>query len=112
MVRHKADLDRFNLVLKEAEIKNGENASKLFGKDSADGQSTLTKDQLYDKGQSFLELIVHAADVSTNARPFDVAKQWSYMLYEEFFAQGDAERELNMPVSMLCDRETTRIPLS
>ena len=30
----------------------------------------------------------------------------------EFFHQGDLEKQLNLPVSMLCDRDTTSIPKS
>ena len=31
------------------------------------------------------------------------------MLIQEFFQQGDLEKELGMPVSMYCDRESTDI---
>ena len=33
-------------------------------------------------------------------------------LVEEFFRQGDAERELGIPFSPLCDRETTMVSQS
>ena len=31
------------------------------------------------------------------------------MLFEEFFLQGDLEKEKSLPVSFLCDRETTNV---
>ena len=55
---------------------------------------------------------MHAADVSSQCRPFEVAKEWSYLLFEEFFWQGDLEKEQNLPVSFLCDRSNTNIAKS
>ena len=31
------------------------------------------------------------------------------MLFEEFFAQGDLEKQIDLPISMLCDRSTTNV---
>ena len=59
-----------------------------------------------------LEFVVHASDVSTQTRKFDVALKWTKLLFEEFFHQGDVEKEKGLPVSFLCDRETTQIPQS
>lgn len=50
---------------------------------------------------------MHAADVSTQTRTFDVAVEWTHLLFDEFFNQGDIEKEKGLPVSFLCDRETT-----
>jgi len=41
-----------------------------------------------------------------------VIKTWTYLLYDEFFAQGDREEQLGLPISFLCDRKTTNIPKS
>lgn len=38
--------------------------------------------------------------------------EWTILLFEEFFNQGDVEKEAGLPVSFLCDRETTQIPQS
>ena len=53
---------------------------------------------------------MHGADVSSQVRPFDVAKEWTYLLFDEFFRQGDLEKDMRLPVSFLCDRETTVVP--
>ena len=37
-------------------------------------------------------------------------KLWTDRCLEEFFAQGDLERERGMPVSPNCDRDTTQRP--
>ena len=55
---------------------------------------------------------MHAADVSTQTRPFKVAHEWTYLLFNEFFTQGDLEKHQQLPVSFLCDRETTQISSS
>lgn len=50
--------------------------------------------------------------MSTQCRPFDISREWSYLLFAEFFNQGDLEKHQNLPVSFLCDRDTTTIAKS
>ena len=38
--------------------------------------------------------------------------RWSYALTEEFFRQGDMEKELGLPCSNLCDRNTVLVSQS
>jgi hypothetical protein len=57
-------------------------------------------------------MAIKCADVSNPARRLNLSKQWSHQIMEEFFKQGDMERELNLPISFLCDRTTTAIPKS
>jgi hypothetical protein len=59
-----------------------------------------------------MEILVHAADVSTQTRPFEIAKEWTNLLYQEFFHQGDLELAKNLPISFNCNRLTTQIPNS
>jgi len=59
-----------------------------------------------------LENSLHTCDVSTPAREFEVCHQWTYLLFEEFFEQGDLELEKGLPISMLCDRTTTNVAKS
>jgi len=54
-------------------------------------------------------MCLHAADVSQQVREFDVVKQWTYLLFDEFFDQGDMEKEQGLSVSFLCDRVTTNV---
>lgn len=51
----------------------------------------------------------HLADISNSAKPFEICKQWTEYLYEEFFKQGDLEKERGYTVSMFMDRNTTNI---
>lgn len=48
--------------------------------------------------------VLHCADVSNPARPFAVAREWGRRVCEEFYKQGDVERELGLPVAAFCDR--------
>ena len=54
-------------------------------------------------------MVVHSADFANSARQFDTTKYGTYMLFEEFFMQGDIEKALELPVSFLCDREATSV---
>jgi len=51
-------------------------------------------------------LIIKASDIGHGALPWEQHEEWSYKLCQEFFEQGDAEKELGMPISALCDRDT------
>ncbi|XP_026473989.1 uncharacterized protein LOC113377781 [Ctenocephalides felis] len=54
-----------------------------------------------------LQISLKCADISNPCRPWDVSKKWSQKVCEEFFRQGDYERQLGLPVTTLCDRHTT-----
>ena len=52
---------------------------------------------------------MHLCDVSNGARDFPITKNWSYLLFDEFFDQGDLERQQKLPISFLCDRKTIQV---
>ncbi|CAG8520305.1 7036_t:CDS:2 [Paraglomus occultum] len=51
------------------------------------------------------KVLLHAADLSNTVRPWDISKRWSDLVVEEFFHQGDLEKNNNLPVSPNMDRE-------
>merc|ERR1712071_95962 len=57
-----------------------------------------------------LMFMLHLADISNPAKGDPMFKLWTDRCLEEFFAQGDLERERGMPVSPNCDRDTTQRP--
>merc|ERR1712062_94956 len=59
-----------------------------------------------------MALIVHVADISHPAKDWSLHERWSYDLTEEFFRQGDMEKELVLPCSNLCDRNTVLVSAS
>ena len=66
----------------------------------------------FDEQQSLLDFFIHSADLGHNTKLFNISLQWVELLSEEFWRQGDLEKELNLPVSFLCDRENTDVPNS
>lgn len=63
-----------------------------------------------DHRHFILQIALKCADISNPCRPWDVSKKWSLKVCEEFFRQGDFERQLNLPVTSLCDRQSTTVP--
>merc|ERR1740120_688754 len=49
--------------------------------------------------------MIKAADLGHSALPWDQHTHWVERLEAEFFAQGDREKVLGLPVSFLMDRE-------
>ena len=56
-----------------------------------------------------MEMALHSSDVSQQTRGFNTVLTWTYLLFEEFFAQGDLEKEEELPISYLCDRATVKV---
>jgi hypothetical protein len=54
---------------------------------------------------SLCRVLLHAADISNMARPWLISKQWSDLIVQEFFSQGDEEKKLKMTISPGMDRE-------
>ena len=82
-------------------ITKGQNSESLI-----DTSSPRTTE---DSKQLVCNSILHACDISTSLREFDLSVQWADLLFEEFFHQGDTEKSMKLEVSMLCDRDTTNI---
>jgi len=47
--------------------------------------------------------------VSNPAKPWELSKEWSSRVMDEFFKQGDAEAEAGLPISPFMDRSKTNI---
>jgi len=47
---------------------------------------------------------VHCADLSNPTKPLYLYRQWTDRIMEEFFRQGDLERDEGLEVSPMCDR--------
>ncbi|XP_014209090.1 uncharacterized protein LOC106639820 isoform X2 [Copidosoma floridanum] len=57
-----------------------------------------------------LQIALKCADISNPCRPWDISRKWAYKVCEEFFRQGDYERQLSLPITPSCDRHITSIP--
>ncbi|XP_034231963.1 uncharacterized protein LOC117639963 isoform X2 [Thrips palmi] len=96
-------------------------ASLILATDITRQQEFLTKFKKYLDDKSLdmtkhedrhfiLQIALKCADISNPCRPWDVSRKWSQKVCEEFFRQGDYERQLNLPITSLCDRTTNSVP--
>ncbi|KAI8344129.1 hypothetical protein BC941DRAFT_342193 [Chlamydoabsidia padenii] len=69
--------------------------------ESQQPSTTLSASQCLD----LCRIILHAADISNTVRPWSISKQWSDLIVQEFFRQGDAEKLANLDVSPGMDRD-------
>ncbi|XP_043834166.1 cAMP-specific 3',5'-cyclic phosphodiesterase 4A isoform X8 [Dromiciops gliroides] len=59
-----------------------------------------------------LRNMVHCADLSNPTKPLALYRQWTDRIMEEFFRQGDKERERGMEISPMCDKHTASVEKS
>ena len=59
--------------------------------------------------QMILGLFIHAGDISNPTKPYTVCEKWALRVSDEFFLQGDKERDLGLPVTFMFDRRTTNL---
>ncbi|KAM9610845.1 3',5'-cyclic-AMP phosphodiesterase 4A isoform 1-T1 [Morphnus guianensis] len=59
-----------------------------------------------------LRNMVHCADLSNPTKPLALYRQWTERIMEEFFRQGDRERERGMEISPMCDKHTASVEKS
>ena len=65
-----------------------------------------------EEQQALLDFFIHAADLAHNTKLFKISIQWVELLSNEFWNQGDKEKNMKLPVSFLCDRNDTNVPKS
>lgn len=77
--------------------------------DEKDEKSAKSK---HDNQQAFLDYFIHAADLAHNTKSFKLSIKWVELLSEEFWKEGDIEKQMGLPVNDLCDRQRTDVPKS
>merc|ERR1711936_219494 len=75
------------------------------------GSGVLLLDNYTDRIQ-VLQNMVHCADLSNPTKPLDLYNNWVERIMEEFFQQGDRERESGLDISPMCDRYNATIEKS
>jgi hypothetical protein len=66
---------------------------------------------LTDEDQlSLMRFIVKASDVSNPAKPLQIAVVWTVLICEEFFYQGELEKQHGLPVGPTNDRMKVDVP--
>lgn len=102
MSLHTKQYQYLKLKAESLEIVDGSNVSSLTNE--------LSNSDLFAVQQEFLNIFLHTSDISNPTKPWLVYQTWADLVMREFWAQGDEERKLNIPISFLCDRKTTKIP--
>jgi len=85
-----------NTVLGTDNAVHFEHLNKFKARKDAEDFEPKGKDKI-----DLLSLILHSADLSNPARPLKYSISWSMRVLDEFFLQGDKERELGLPISNL-----------
>lgn len=101
MSHHQDTISKLNGLIYELHISEGKNVEKLT--------ENKNETELFKTQQFVMEVAIHCCDISQMTRSFEVAKEWVYLLFDEFFMQGDIELAKELPISMLCDRKTTNV---
>lgn len=86
LVRHAEIVDRFKGAVHSP-----------FDREDKEHRSLLT------------QILIKMADIANPAYHFDIAKAWAERVQNEFFLQGDQEREMGMAVSAFMDRHDANL---
>jgi len=65
-----------------------------------------------DTKTKVMNVFLHVADISNPTRPWTICREWAFRCLQEFFAQGDREKQLGLPVQILNDRATVNKAVS
>lgn len=103
------DMTQHNAMVKALQLTYETNA-EAFMADNIDQEVEVFSQK--DTKMLVLECVLHCSDVSNPARAWDVTFAWAGRCLEEFFAQGDKEKSLGIPVQFLNDRDKVNRPNS
>lgn len=56
-----------------------------------------------------MRFVLKACDVGGSSKPFFLHAKWATKINEEFFNQGDLEKQASLPCSPFCDRAATNV---
>ncbi|XP_047184569.1 cAMP-specific 3',5'-cyclic phosphodiesterase 7B-like isoform X1 [Scophthalmus maximus] len=66
--------------------------------------------QLASHRHFMLQIALKCADVCNPCRVWELSRQWSERVCEEFYRQGDLERKFDLEISPLCDQQANSVP--
>ena len=86
MQSHKQHLDAFNNQIIRLGITKEQNNGHLL----LEGDDEVKN---YNSKQQLFEMVIHSCDFSSLTRNFETVRKTTFALFEEFFNQGDMEKE-------------------
>eukprot|EP00803_Ostreobium_quekettii_P008653 evm.model.scf_627.4 EVM.evm.TU.scf_627.4 scf_627:46227-55552(+) len=91
-------------------------AINVYGRaDSVEGDYEVFQSGLFKTTEDrlfMISMLLHCADISNAVKPLKISERWATNVLNEFFAQGDLEQERGLPISPMCNRDTTSRPQS
>lgn len=69
-------------------------------------------EEIFEDRNLALCVALKCADLGHSAKTFVIHEKWTQLVCEEFFLQGDLEKENGLPVSIYCDRDCSDISKS
>ena len=66
------------------------------------------KDIKQEDNQQYMNLLIHAADISNPTKPFNIYLKWAKLVLEEFCQQGDKEKALGL----VCTSDRKKVKLN
>ncbi|KAJ3101850.1 cAMP-specific 3',5'-cyclic phosphodiesterase 4D [Phlyctochytrium planicorne] len=86
--------------------KHFEYLTKFKTKISTNGFNRLEQQE---SRMTVMEIAMKCADLNNPSKTPDLAGRWCESIMEEFYRQGDCEREIGLPVSQFMDRNNTNV---
>ena len=74
--------------------------------------NNLQKNFNMEEQQNIMNFLLHTADISHCSKYFNISFKWINLLNEEFWREGDEEKEKKLPIGFLCDRNKADTPRS
>ena len=106
MVNHAMVLSSVKAKISSLELDNDSKENKKFIFLSG------VENSKFDEQQMMFNYLIHTADLGHNTQKFEISLQWVELLTYEFWKQGDSEKEKNLNISFLCDRNNVDVPTS
>uniref|UniRef100_A0A0N5CDM6 Phosphodiesterase n=1 Tax=Strongyloides papillosus TaxID=174720 RepID=A0A0N5CDM6_STREA len=88
-----------------ADLKTMVEAKKVAG-------NSIVRPEKYNERVILLQSMIHLADLSNPTKPIELYRCWNQRILEEYWRQGDKEKDLGLEVSPMCDRGTVTIEKS
>jgi len=105
-----------NLSLKDRALVRSHIIENILATDMAEHFETISKFRVRREAQDFssseeadrrfiARLCLKSGDLGHGCLPWEMHMEWAIRVTKEFYAQGDEEKMLALPVSALCDRK-------